>query len=347
MKPVRVYPELNRRGFAFLVLINFLIYILFLFIIQFLIGLFWNKLFSLGNYLTDFFGFSLLFVPALIASQILAFLTFHHGNIRKLILILGPIILLIVFTLIYLINKQPCEGVGCIVEAYALAFGIIVWLAIAPVISVGFVFRRLTGNMKNNLKILIGPCIASLIIFVILLAYATSPSIALGLKEMKSKKIKTQTAKSKFTFMEPTYLPKEIGKKYKEYPTGDIDITTEYMCGESEPEGLFINQIALNNLVYPSLEGKAERINKNTKKSQEEPWGSDLDEIASEVYVNGKLGVYSESVYSDNKLERKLVFNTDNSQITLDIFWDCEVKNAKEEIIKIAESMKPARAPSN
>ncbi len=335
------YPEFNRRGFEFLVLINFLIYILFLFTGQLLIGLFWNNLFNFGNYVMDFFRFSLLFVPALIVSQLLAFLAFHHSNIRKLVLILGPGILLIVFTLIYLINKQSCEGVGCLVNTYSLAFGLICWLALAPVISTVFVFSRLTANIKHNLKILTVPSIASLIIFIILLVLATSPSIALGLKEMKAEKVKTQTAKSRFTFMEPTYLPKEIGKKYKEYPTGDIDITTEYTCGGSNLEGLRIRQIALNNLVYPSLEGKANKINENTKKSQEEPWGLDLDEIASEVYVNGKLGIYSERDFQGNKRERKLVFNTDNSQITLDVPWDCEVKNAKEEILKIAESMKP------
>ena len=179
-------------------------------------------------------------------------------------------------------------------------------------------------NFFSLLKATIIPGVVSSFIFAVPMAIYTVP-IIVGLSQ---EIIEVEQSKENVSYLKPEYIPVYLNKS-SEGSFGNEGNYTNYTCKSdygAEEIGLTISQISFEYSYLENIDQKLERF----KVSKE-------DELVETVNINGHRGIYAE-----DHGQKGIYWETESQQNSVEFRLNCEPENVKQELIKIAESMKPA-----
>lgn len=256
------------------------------------------------------FIFDLLFLFPLVGLSVFSFL---HQRLSKTLFFVITVLFLLLSALTLLTFLQECTGLSCMGQGIMGSFetiGIFVAASLLPILwfsKKGFVSPKeifIKGLPVFIVVILLG---------VLSMSPFLAERISLIIKNSKEiSKVKTET-----TLLEPNYLPSIVGKRVLETSNYGTEIWWQYRCNEIVAFHIRQAPVPKNFNIISMSQGK----------------------LSTAVSINGNMGYYIESGPSSDISSQQLIWESAESVIIIQTLSACILP--KEELVRIAESMKP------
>ena len=277
------------------------------------------------------------------AALVAGYLVLSFRFFRKLFLIVGPIIGLVITGIAFYIGTQGREGFQA--SFVFLMMGLFIgyyWYVLSALLPIIWALKTPADSLGMFIKRTILPGLGLALIFGVIVSILSYPMT----QEKRQRELKEKQYKSSLHYLTPMYLPKKVGKLTYErvrvrtdvYDSiGTVGFARTYACkGESLGyetfeivEGPIKEQIETFEELYQEIKAYGER--------------NYAYRTLEKVNLNNGIGIYRESqtIGTSHEINGQLVYEIGDTRIDLHISEACieDVSKIKEELIKIANSL--------